>query len=78
MMIFIIAGGLLLVSLLTYLLFKHIGLYHKFKKMSKQYEEQIDRLSESHDKQLELIRKQNELINGLCDQIEGKESEWFE
>lgn len=73
MEIFIIAGGLLLVSLLTFLLFKHMGLYHKFKMMSKQYEEKIQMLENICERNRGLIKEQNKLINNLCDEIEGEE-----
>ena len=74
MMILIIAGGLLLTSLLTFLLFKHIGLYHKFKKAIKTYEDQISMLNDLANRNRVLISEQNKIINSLCDQIEGKES----
>ena len=74
MMIFIIAGGLLLVSLLTFLLFKHVGLYHKFKKMSKTYEEKIQMLENIYERNHKFIIEQNKTINELLNQIEGNES----
>lgn len=74
MMIFIVAGGILLTSLLTFLLFKHVGLYHKFKKMSKTYEEKIQMLENVYNRNHQLVKEQNKIINNLLDQIEGKES----
>ena len=74
MMVLIIAGGLLLTSLLTFLLFKHIGLYHKFKKAIKTYEDQIAMLNDLANRNRMVISEQNKLINNLCDLIESEES----